>query len=71
MNRIPNAVAFIFFVGLVVTITNALTAPPGTRLVTLVAGLITSVILSLIVAGGIWLRTRFRRGPGSKDGDAP
>jgi membrane associated rhomboid family serine protease len=61
VNRIPNAVAFIFFVGLAVTITNVLTAPAGTRLVALVAGLITSLLLSLIVAGAIWLRTRLRR----------
>jgi hypothetical protein len=36
----------------------------------LVAGLFTSVILSLIVAGAIWLRTRLRRSRGAKDGGA-
>ena len=61
MNRIPNAVAFIFFVGLTVTITNVLTAPSGTRLLVLVSGLITTLILSLMVAGAVWIRTRLRR----------
>jgi hypothetical protein len=69
VNRIPNAVAFIFFVGLAVTITNVLTAPAGTRLVAFVAGLITSLLLSLIVAGGLWLRTRVRRARRSNGGD--
>lgn len=69
MNRIPNAVAFMFFIALTVTITNVLTAPAGTRLLTLVAGLITAVLLSLIVAGAVWLRTRRRRGRGSNQAD--
>jgi hypothetical protein len=61
VNRIPNAVAFMFFLGLTVTLTSALTAPAATRVLTLVAGVITSVIVSLVVAGGMWLRTRLRR----------
>ena len=69
VDRIPNAVAFIFAIGLAVTITNVLTAPAGTRLTVLVAGLITTLLLSLIVAGGYWLRTRLRRARGSARGD--
>jgi len=62
VNRIPGAVAFSFFIGLVVTITNGvLTAPPGTRLAGLIGGLIATLLVSLIVAGAVWLRTRVRR----------
>jgi threonine/homoserine/homoserine lactone efflux protein len=69
VNRIPNAVAFMFFLGLTVTVTSALTAPAGTRVLALVAGVITSVIVSLVVAGGVWLRTRLRRARRSNRGD--
>jgi hypothetical protein len=65
VSRIPNAVAFVFFIGLVVTITNALTTPAGARLAMLVGGVVTTLILSLVVAGGLWLWTRLRPDRGS------
>ena len=71
MSRIPNAVAFIFFVGLVVTITSVLTAPAGTRLIGLVAGLIATLLVTLVVAAAVWLWTRLHRARGSNEGDEP
>lgn len=61
MSRIPNAVAFVFFIGLVVTLSSVLTAPAGTHLALLAGGVVATLMLSLIVAGGVWLRTRLRR----------
>jgi hypothetical protein len=61
VKRIPGAVAFVFFICVCVTITNLLTTPAATRLNMFVGGVITTVLFSLIVAGGIWLRNRLRR----------
>jgi hypothetical protein len=61
VNRIPNAVAFVVGIGLVVTITNVLTAPAGRHLVVFVSGMIVTVILGLVAAAAMWLRTRLRR----------
>ena len=71
VKRIPNAVAFIVFIGIVVTITNVLTAPAGGHLYILVGGLTATVILGVIVAAGIWLRTRLRRARGSNGDTTP
>jgi hypothetical protein len=64
VKRIPNAVAFVFFICLGVTFSNLLTTPAASRLNLFVGGLITTVLFSLVVAGGIWLRNRLRRSRG-------
>jgi hypothetical protein len=65
VTRVPNAVAFVVAIGLVVTMTTVFTTPAGARLYMLMGGLVATLILGLIVAGAIWLRTKLRRGRGS------
>ena len=66
MSRVPNAVAFVFFIGIAVTLTNTLTAPAGGHLIVLIAGLVTTVLVALVVAAAMWIRTKIRD---SKRGD--
>ena len=62
MKAIPNPVSFIAWIGVVITITNVLTAPGERRLPALVAGAMTTGILALIVAIAMRWRARRQRG---------
>jgi threonine/homoserine/homoserine lactone efflux protein len=61
MKAIPNPVSFIAWIGVVITVTNVLTAPGSRRVQVLVAGVITTVLICLVVA--IAVRWRARRQP--------
>jgi hypothetical protein len=61
VKRIPNAVAFVVFISLTVTVTSVMTTPSGSRLAILVGGLITTLLVGVVVAGAVWLRARLRR----------
>ena len=62
MKAIPNPVSFIAWIGVVITVTNVLTAPGERRLPVLVAGAMTTAVLALIVAIAMRWRARRQRG---------
>jgi len=61
VSRIPNAVAFVVFIGLGVTFVNTVTAPADGRGIALIAGLFTTIVLGFIVAVAFWLWSRSHR----------
>jgi hypothetical protein len=59
---IPNPVAFIVMIGVVVTITNVVTAPQGRHLLVLVSGLLATLLVGVIVAIAVRWRAGRQRG---------
>jgi hypothetical protein len=53
VKAIPNPVSFVAWIGVVITITNVLTAPDARRLQVLVAGIFATALVGLVVAIGV------------------